>query len=182
MFIGRRKKKSKGCLCRRACKISVIILIIAAIISMISGNVESTIVIFAVITMNAILGTVQHEKAEKSLASLKTLSAPTAKVLRGGVKGEIPSAQVVKGDILLLEAGDMVTADGRILESYSLQVNESSLTGESTNVEKKTVVLARRHRETDQYNYSRVSGNRGTCGCTGDSYGHGESDREIARL
>ena len=119
----------------------VIILIIAAIISMISGNVESTIVIFAVITMNAILGTVQHEKAEKSLASLKTLSAPTAKVLRGGVKGEIPSAQVVKGDILLLEAGDMVTADGRILESYSLHVNESSLTGESTNVEKKTVVL-----------------------------------------
>ena len=119
----------------------VIILIIAAIISMISGNVESTVVIFAVITMNAILGTVQHEKAEKSLASLKTLSAPTAKVLRGGVKGEIPSAQVVKGDILLLEAGDMVTADGRILESYSLQVNESSLTGESTNVEKKTVVL-----------------------------------------
>ena len=119
----------------------VIILIIAAIISMISGNVESTIVIFAVITMNAILGTVQHEKAEKSLASLKTLSAPTAKVLRGCVKGEIPSAQVVKGDILLLEAGDMVTADGRILESYSLQVNESSLTGESTNVEKKTVVL-----------------------------------------
>lgn len=119
----------------------VIILIIAAIISMISGNVESTIVIFAVITMNAILGTVQHEKAEKSLASLKTLSAPTAKVLRGGVKGEIPAAQVVKGDILLLEAGDMVTADGRILESYSLQVNESSLTGESTNVEKKTVVL-----------------------------------------
>ena len=114
----------------------VIILIIAAIISMISGNVESTVVIFAVITMNAILGTVQHEKAEKSLASLKTLSAPTAKVLRGGVKGEIPSAQVVKGDILLLEAGDMVTADGRILESYSLQVNESSLTGESTNVEK----------------------------------------------
>ena len=119
----------------------VIILIIAAIISMISGNVESTIVIFAVITMNAILGTEQHEKAEKSRASLKTLAAPTAKVLRGGVKGEIPSAQVVKGDILLLEAGDMVTADGRILESYSLQVNESSLTGESTNVEKKTVVL-----------------------------------------
>ena len=119
----------------------VIILIIAAVISMVSGNVESTIVIFAVITMNAILGTVQHEKAEKSLESLKTLSAPTAKVLRGGVKGEIPSAQVVKGDILLLEAGDLVTADGRILESYSMQVNESSLTGESTNVEKKAVVL-----------------------------------------
>lgn len=142
----------------------VIILIIAAIISMISGNVESTIVIFAVITMNAILGTVQHEKAEKSLASLKTLSAPTAKVLRGGVKGEIPSAQVVKGDILLLEAGDMVTADGRILESYSLQVNESSLTGESTNVEKKTVVLegekALGDRTNMVYSGSLVTGGR----------------------
>lgn len=75
----------------------VIILIIAAIISMISGNVESTIVIFAVITMNAILGTVQHEKAEKSLASLKTLSAPTAKVLRGGVKGRFLLHRLLKG-------------------------------------------------------------------------------------
>lgn len=142
----------------------VIILIIAAIISMISGNVESTIVIFAVITMNAILGTVQHEKAEKSLASLKTLSAPTAKVLRGGVKGEIPSAKVVKGDILLLEAGDMVTADGRILESYSLQVNESSLTGESTNVEKKVVVLEGEQALGDRinmvYSGSLVTGGR----------------------
>ena len=142
----------------------VIILIIAAIISMISGNVESTIVIFAVITMNAILGTVQHEKAEKSLASLKTLSAPTAKVLRGGVKGEIPSAKVVKGDILLLEAGDMVTADGRILESYSLQVNESSLTGESTNVEKKAVVLEGEQALGDRinmvYSGSLVTGGR----------------------
>lgn len=142
----------------------VIILIIAAVISMISGNVESTIVIFAVITMNAILGTVQHEKAEKSLESLKTLSAPTAKVLRGGVKGEIPSAQVVKGDILLLEAGDLVTADGRVLESYSLQVNESSLTGESTNVDKKAIVLDGEQALGDRinmvYSSSLVTGGR----------------------
>lgn len=136
-----KKKSALRVFAEQFADLLVIILIIAAIISMVSGNVESTIVIFAVITMNAILGTVQHEKAEKSLASLKTLSAPTAKVLRGGVKGEIPSDQIVKGDILLLEAGDLVTADGRILESYSLQVNESSLTGESTNVEKKAVVL-----------------------------------------
>lgn len=114
----------------------VIILIIAAIISMMSDNVESTIVIFAVIIMNAVLGTVQHQKAEKSLASLKALSAPTAKVIRDGVKVEVPSIEVVPGDILLLEAGDLVVADGRILENYSLQVNESSLTGESTNVDK----------------------------------------------
>ena len=115
----------------------VIILIAAAIISMISGNVESTIVIFAVIILNAVLGTVQYVKAEKSLDSLKALSSPQAKVLRDGIKKEIPSKNVVPGDILMLEAGDLVVADGRILENYSLQVNESSLTGESANVDKK---------------------------------------------
>ena len=119
----------------------VIILIVAALISMVSGNVESTVVIFAVIIMNAILGTIQHEKAEKSLDSLKSLSSPIAKVMRGGKKMEIDSRDVVPGDILLLEAGDLVVADGRVLESYSLQVNESSLTGESTNVDKKAVQL-----------------------------------------
>lgn len=115
----------------------VIILIAAALISMVSGNVESTVVIFAVIILNAILGTVQYVKAEKSLDSLKTLSSPHAKVLRDGVRKEILSKDVVPGDILMLEAGDMVAADGRILENFSLQVNESSLTGESTNVDKK---------------------------------------------
>ena len=119
----------------------VIILIVAALISMVSGNVESTVVIFAVIIMNAILGTIQHEKAEKSLDSLKSLSSPIAKVMRGGKKMEIDSRDVVPGDILLLEAGDLVVAGGRVLESYSLQVNESSLTGESTNVDKKAVQL-----------------------------------------
>lgn len=114
----------------------VIILIVAALISAVSGNVESTVVIIAVIVMNAILGTVQHKKAEKSLESLKSLSAPAAKVMRDGRKMEVPSKDIVPGDILLLEAGDMVVADGRILENFSLQVNESSLTGESTNVEK----------------------------------------------
>ena len=117
----------------------VVILIAAAIISMLSGNVESTIVIFAVIIMNAILGTVQHKKAEKSLDSLKSLSSPNAKVLRDGVKIEIPSKEVVPGDIVILEAGDMVVADGRIIENFSLQVNESALTGESTNVDKQAI-------------------------------------------
>ena len=123
------------------CDLLVAILIVAAFISMLSGNIESTIVIFAVIILNAILGTVQHIKAEKSLDSLKALSSPNAKVLRDGEKLEIPSEQVVLGDILLLEAGDLVAADGRILKNYSLQVNESSLTGESANVEKTDAVL-----------------------------------------
>ncbi len=114
----------------------VIILIVAAIISMFSGNIESTIVIFAVIILNAILGTVQHVKAEKSLESLKSLSSPSAKVIRDGIKREIDSKDVVPGDIIVLEAGDLIVADGRIVNNYSLQVNESSLTGESTNVDK----------------------------------------------
>lgn len=119
----------------------VLILIAAAIISMASGNTESTFVIFAVIIINAILGTVQHKKAEKSLDSLKSLASPNAKVVRDGKTVEIPSKDVVQGDILILEAGDLVVADGRILESFSIQVNESSLTGESTNVEKQAVDL-----------------------------------------
>lgn len=123
------------------CDLLVIILIIAAVISMFSGNVESTVVIIAVIVLNAVLGTVQHVKAEKSLASLKSLSSPNAKVMRDGRKIEIPSANVVPGDVMVLEAGDMVVADGRILSNFSLQVNESSLTGESTNIDKADVEL-----------------------------------------
>ncbi|MBR6696822.1 MAG: cation-translocating P-type ATPase [Lachnospiraceae bacterium] len=117
----------------------VIILIVAAVISMLSGNVESTIVIFAVIILNSVLGTIQYQKAQKSLDSLKQLSAPHTKVLRDGTKKEIASKNIVVGDILLIEAGDMIVADGRIIENYSLQVNESSLTGESANVEKKDI-------------------------------------------
>ena len=121
----------------------VFILIAAAIISALSGNLESTIVIFAVIILNAILGTVQHFKAEKSLSSLKALSAPSAKVIRNGTKIEIPSSEVVPGDIIFLEAGDLIIADGRVIESYSLQVNESSLTGESESVNKTAEIIDR---------------------------------------
>lgn len=119
----------------------VIILIVAAVISLISGSVESTIVIFAVIVLNAVLGTVQTVKAEKSLESLKAMSAPVAKVMRGGMRQEVPAVNLVPGDILLLEAGDMVTADARITESASLKVNESALTGESEAVEKHAEAL-----------------------------------------
>ena len=119
----------------------VMILIAAALISLATGEAESTIVIFAVLILNAVLGTVQHFKAEKSLESLKAMSAPSAKVIRDGARTTVPSAQVVPGDIVELEAGDMVVADGRILENYSLKVNESSLTGESEAVEKTDEVI-----------------------------------------
>lgn len=114
----------------------VIILIAAAGISMVSDNIESAVVIFAVILMNAVLGTVQHEKAQKSLDSLKSLSSPSARVIRDGLPLEILSSQVVPGDLIALEAGDLAVADGRLLECHNLQVNESSLTGESLAVEK----------------------------------------------
>ena len=130
----------------------VVILLVAAGISMFSGNVESTIVILLVLVMNAVLGTVQHVKAQKSLDSLKQLSSPNARVIRDGVKQEIPSREVVPGDILMLEAGDMVAADGRILHSYSLQVNESSLTGESTNVDKVDTVIEKNAALADRLN------------------------------
>lgn len=119
----------------------VLILLGAAVISMFLGNEESALVIFSVVILNAILGTAQHIKAEKSLSSLKALSAPIARVLRNGEKVEIPSREVVVGDILYLEAGDYVSADGRIIENFSLQVNESSLTGESESVVKTEEVI-----------------------------------------
>ena len=112
----------------------VIILLVAAIISAFLGKLESTIVIMVVVIINAILGTIQHIKAEQSLKGLKALSSPVAKVFRNGQKIEIPSRELLVGDILYLDAGDYVSADGRILESFSLQVNESSLTGESESV------------------------------------------------
>ena len=115
----------------------VIILIIAAVISACLGDGESAAVIVAVITINAILGTVQNQKAEKSLSSLKKMSAPNAKVLRNGKIQIIPSREVVPGDMLILEAGDYICADGRIIENAGLKVNESALTGESLPVEKK---------------------------------------------
>lgn len=119
----------------------VIILIIAAIISGVLGDIESAIVIFVVITINAILGTVQHIKAEQSLDSLKEMSAPTAKVIRDGEIKVVEGKDVTVGDIVVIEAGDYVCSDGRIIENASLKVDESAMTGESEPVEKQETVL-----------------------------------------
>ena len=114
----------------------VLILIASAVISGMLGDVESAAVIVIVITINAILGTVQTVKAEQSLQSLKKLSGPEAKVLRNGVAVQLPARELVVGDVILLEAGDMIPADGRLIENASLKVDESALTGESLAVEK----------------------------------------------
>lgn len=119
----------------------VLILIISAVVSLFLGETESAAVILIVITMNAILGTVQTVKAEHSLESLKQMAAPTAKVLRGGVVTEIPGREVTVGDEVWLEAGDYIPADGRVIESAGLKVDESALTGESLGVEKNNRTL-----------------------------------------
>lgn len=176
-----KKKSTMQVFAEQFADLMVAILLIAAGISMFSGNVESTIVIVAVLLLNAILGTVQHVKAQKSLESLKSLSSPNAKVIRGGQKVEIPSRQVVPGDILMLEAGDLVAADGRILNNFSLQVNESSLTGESTNVEKTETVpvgeLALADRTNMVYSGSLVTYGRAAVIVTGTGM-----DSEIGKI
>ena len=154
----------------------VIILIIAALVSMATGNVESTLVILTVLVLNAILGTVQYIKAEKSLESLKNLSSPVAKVLRNGQAMEIHADELVCGDIVRLEAGDIVPGDGRLLESFSLKVNESSLTGESEGVEKYTDVIdgekvALGDQKNMVFSGSLVTYGRGTAVITGVGLG-----------
>ncbi len=135
-LIERKKKSTFTVFLEQFKDLLVIILIIAALISIATGDIESTTVILAVITLNAVLGTVQYVKAEKSLESLKKLSAPNAKVIRNGIQLEIPASELVVGDIIKLEAGDVVPSDGRLLETHSLKINESALTGESEAVEK----------------------------------------------
>ena len=118
----------------------IIILIIAAVISIVvePGDWIDSLIIVIVVMMNAILGVVLESHAEKSLESLQELSAPQSKVLRDGVKQTIASKELVPGDIIILETGDMIPSDARLIEAYNLKVDESALTGESVPVEKTT--------------------------------------------
>lgn len=144
----------------------VIILIIAAIVSAALGDVESSVVILVVITMNGILGTVQTIKAEHSLQSLKELSMPMAKVIRDGQIMKISSKELTIGDVVCLEAGDYVPADGRIIESAGLKIDESMLTGESLVVDKTDTVIEEEkplaERTNMVYSGSLVSFGRGS--------------------
>ena len=125
----------------------IIVLIIAAIISAIvaktngSGDYIDSIIIIAIVIFNAIMGLIQEEKAEKSLEALKKMSAPNAKVRRNGKIREIEASQVVPGDVVMLEAGNYVPADCRLIDSYNLQIEESSLTGETLPTSKQADVI-----------------------------------------
>ena len=138
------EKKKKGFLLRFLAQFSdfmVIILLIAAAISFVtsfiegSGDYVDSIIILAIVVINAITGVVQESKAEKAIEALQKLSAPQARVRRGGKELHIPSDQVAVGDILLLDTGDFVAADARLIEAHNLKAEEAALTGESDPVE-----------------------------------------------
>lgn len=119
----------------------IIILIVAAIISIAAGERVDAIVILAIVILNAFLSIYQEGQAEKSLESLKQMSAPEAKVIRDGKKTVVPARELVPGDIVILEAGDIIPADLRLFTSSNLKVDESSLTGESVAVEKNSEAI-----------------------------------------
>ncbi|MCI8559517.1 MAG: cation-translocating P-type ATPase [Dorea sp.] len=148
----------------------VIILIAAAVISGVLGEAESAVVIVVVITMNAILGTVQTVKAEQSLDSLRKLSMPETKVIRDGELTQIPSREITVGDEVVIEAGDFIPADGKLLKLACLQVDESALTGESIPVDKSLQDISEGAALGDQTN-------RVFSGCF-VTYGHGNFEVE----
>lgn len=135
----------------------VLILIAASLISVLVGEVTDSIVIIAIVLLNALLGVFQEAKAEKALAALKEMTAPNSKVIRDGEVSVIPSRSLVPGDIVLLDAGDYIPGDLRIIESHNLKVQEASLTGESVPVEKSTDLVDSATSLADRHNMGFMS-------------------------
>ena len=119
----------------------VIVLIVAAVVSLLLGEVVDAVAIMTIVVLNSVLGVVQESKAEQALAALKRMAAPNAQVVRDGVQATIPARELVIGDIVLLEAGNYIPADMRLVESVNLKIEEASLTGESVPVNKDARVV-----------------------------------------
>lgn len=122
--------------------VMIVVLLAAAVISFFIGEAADTIVIVFIVVLNAVIGFIQEYRAGKAMEALQQMAAPSSKVIRNGSTTEIPSSELVAGDIVLLEAGNMIPADIRFLEAESVKINEASLTGESNTVDKQTEPLA----------------------------------------
>ncbi|MGX7030110.1 cation-translocating P-type ATPase [Vagococcus zengguangii] len=138
---GKKKKSSLALFIDTFKDAMVIVLLVVTLVQVIMGAHIEAIVIFSVLMLNSIVSVIQAKKAEGSLDALKNLSAPEAKVLRDGQEVTIPAKDIVVGDIVLLDAGDYVPADGRLIEAASLKVDEGMLTGESVPAEKEVTVI-----------------------------------------
>jgi len=133
-----RRRTALGLLARQFSDFMILVLLAAAVVSGLIGDVVDTLAIVAIVVLNAVVGFVQEYRAERALAALKAMAAPTATVVREATVAVIPAAELVPGDVVLLEAGRIVPADLRLLESARLRVEEAALTGESVPVEKTT--------------------------------------------
>ncbi|MDR4022398.1 MAG: calcium-translocating P-type ATPase, PMCA-type [Eubacteriales bacterium] len=172
-------KKKKGIIGRFFAQLNdiMIIILLAASaasfgVSLLKGEADFTdsVIIIAIVILNAVMGVFQESRAEKAVEELKKMSAPKARVIRSGKIKEIPSEEIVPGDILILEAGDMVSADARIIENNGLMTDESALTGESHPVSKNTDKYAENTPVADRlnmvYSSSYVTGGRGKAAVT----------------
>ena len=122
--------------------VMVLILIAAAVISLLVGDVKDAVAILAIVVLFGVLGFTQEYRAEKAMAALRKLAVPNVRVRRDGEVREIAASQLVPGDIVLLEAGNVVPADVRVVESNNLRIQEAALTGESEPIEKETGALS----------------------------------------
>lgn len=136
------RKTIWGMLFRQLTDFMILILLAAAVISGVVGDLTDSIVILAIVIINAIIGLVQEWRAEKAIEALQNMAASHARVLRDNRWTEIAAEDLVPGDVVTLEAGNIIPADLRFIETYTLKVDESSLTGESLNIEKSTEALA----------------------------------------
>jgi Ca2+-transporting ATPase len=141
MLQAKKKKTWYGILFAQLTDFMILILIGAAIVSGVVGELTDSIVILSIVVINAIIGLVQEWRAEKAMEALETMAASHARVIRDGQTKDIPAADLVPGDVVELEAGNIIPADVRFIETHALKADESSLTGESTNVEKNTEAL-----------------------------------------
>ncbi len=140
-LVERWKKPTWRLLVEQFTNAMIIVLMVAAVITALLGDLKDTIVILAIVVLNGIVGFVQEYRAEQALDALKRMASPTARVVRDGETVLVPAPEVVPGDLVRLDAGDIVTADLRLLEARALRINEAALTGESEPAEKSTEPL-----------------------------------------